>query len=1465
MFQKIIQFSIKNKLVVGAFTLALIIWGVISAMRLPIDAVPDITNNQVQIITQAPTLGAQEVEQFITTPIELAMANIPNVIEKRSISRSGISVITIVFKDNADVYWARQQISERLKEAEAQIPQGLGEPTLGPITTGLGEIYQYIIHAKKGFENKYTATDLRTMQDWIVRRQLAGTEGLAEVSGWGGYVKQYEIALDNDKLNAMNITIPEIYKALESNNENTGGSYIEQRSNAYFIRGLGLVKSLSDIEKIVVKNVNGIPVLIRDVATVQFGSATRYGAVTRNGEGEVVAGVTLMLKGENFVQVITNVKQRMAQIQKSLPEGVVIEPFIDRTELVNRAMGTVEKNLIEGGLIVVFVLVLLLGNFRAGLIVASVIPLAMLFAIILMNLFGVSGNLMSLGAIDFGLIVDGAVIIVEAIVHRIYMSKHHHVDLQKLTQPQMDEEVFQAASKIRNSAAFGEIIILIVYLPLFALVGIEGKMFRPMAQTVAFAILGAFILSLTYVPMMSALFLSKKATHKRNISDKIIDFLQQLYTPLLNWALHWKKTIVAAMVVLFAGSLILFNSLGGEFIPTLEEGDLSVEISMAQGTSLTQVVETFGKAEKILKDKFPEIKQAVTRIGSSEIPTDPMPIERADMMLSMKPKEEWTSAHTREEMMEKMEEALSILPGVNFEITQPMQMRFNELITGIKQDVAIKIYGEDLEILNAQANKIAGLIKNVKGVSEPFVEKISGLPQIQVEYNRDKIAQYGLNISDVNMVLKTAFAGNVAGVVFEGDKRFDMVVRLQKDLRKDFSNIENLYVPLPSGNKVPINQVANISFKTAPAQISHEDGQRRTFVGFNVHGRDVESTVEEIQPILDEKLKLPSGYYYTYGGQFQNLKEAKARLGIAVPVALLLILVLLYFTFNSVKQSFLIFTAVPLSAIGGIIALWLRGMPFSISAGVGFIALFGVAVLNGIVLIGYFNQLKDEGITDIYERVRKGTAIRLRPVIMTAAVASLGFLPMALSTGAGGEVQKPLATVVIGGLITATLFTLLVLPALYILFNTKINFKLNKMKKTKLPGNTAAVLLLFTFISLFAEKSYAQSNQKTLQECIDIALKNNLQIKGADLYIRQSQVLQKTGFNPDKTNLQLVQDPTSGGNIDNSIGITQTIAFPTVYANQNKLLKQETLLAQKSKLLSQNEIIKEVTEAYYNLVYSSQKIKLLQQQDSIYSNFLKRATLRYNTGETNQLEKMQAESRYKENQLQLKQANTTLSSYQLVLQKWLNTSEPVMPKENELPKMPDDYKFDTAAIKSNPLIEYYNQRLNVSTSQINLEKSKLLPDLNVGYYHQAIIKGFDPAKINRNYFPGTRIAGFQVGIGVPLFFGSQKAKIKAAKINNTLIETERQQTLLYMQSSYAVQYNEYLKAKEGLQYYETTGLKQADDIIRISNTAYTKGEIGYMEYIQNLQTAINTRLQYTDAVNQFNQSIILLNYLKGNK
>jgi heavy metal efflux system protein len=1456
MFNKIILFSIKNKVTIGLMTLALIVWGIYSLTRLPIDAVPDITNNQVQIISQAPSLGAQEVEQFITAPIELAMANIPNVIEKRSISRSGISVITIVFEDATDIYWARQQVGAQLKEAESNIPDGLAEPTLAPITTGLGEIYHYVLHTKKGYESKYSITDLRTLQDWVVRTQLAGTKGVAEVSGWGGYVKQYEIALDNEKLNSRDVTISEIYEALEKNNENTGGSYIEQQSNSYSIRGIGQVKSLADIEKIVVKNAGGVPVLIRDIGIVQFGSATRYGAVTRNGEGEVVAGITLMLKGENFNEVIENVKERIVQIQKSLPEGVIIEPFIDRTELVGRAIGTVKKNLIEGALIVIFVLVLLLGNWRAGLVVASVIPLAMLFAFAMMRLFGVSGNLMSLGAIDFGLIVDGAVIIVESVIHRIGMSKHHHQGILRLSKDQMDTEVYESSSRMMNSAAFGQIIILIVYLPLLSLVGIEGKMFKPMAQTVVFAIVGAFILSLTYVPMISSLFLSKNTTHKRNISDKIMDGLRDGYKPMLEKALRFKKLTITAAIVLFGVSMWLFSGMGGEFLPQLDEGDLTVEISMAQGTSLTQVVETFGKAEKILKSEFPEVKQVVTRIGSAEIPTDPMPVERGDMMVAMKPKGEWKTAKTKEEMTEKMEEALSVLPGVNIEITQPMQMRFNELMTGVRQDVAIKIYGEDLDVLTQQANQIAKLIAPVEGVNEPFVEQVTGLPQVVVKYDRDKIAQYGLTISDVNTILRTAFAGNVAGVVFEGEKRFDMVVRLQRDLRENISSIENLYIPLPSGNKVPLNQVAAISLKDAPAQISREDGKRRIYVGFNVKGRDVERTVAEIQQILNEKLKLPAGYYVTYGGQFQNLKEAKKRLSIAVPAALLLILGLLYVTFRSITQMFLVFTAVPLSAIGGVFALLARGMPFSISAGVGFIALFGVAVLNGIVLIGYFNQLKKEGITDIYQRVMEGTKVRLRPVIMTAAVASLGFLPMALSGGAGAEVQKPLATVVIGGLISATFLTLFVLPCLYILFSGR---------KKKLSMDTKS-LILVVIVFLMGLGSFstakAQNNPLTLDSAISLALKNNLQIRSANLAVDQARALQKTAFDPAKTEITLSQDPSSGGGNDNAIGASQAFAWPGYYKNQRNVLNSKTVLSERSRNFTRAEIIRDTKTAWYSYLFNLQTIRVLDFQDSVYRNFIKKSEIRYQTGETSNLELITARNKYQEVQALKKSAQTELKIQELRLQQLLNTKVPVQLVEDNLHVLYQNEQ-ETIDIGNNALIGYYQQQIAVANAKIQLQKSRAMPDFTLGYSQQLVVRSFDPAGLNRNYTPGTRIAGIQLGIALPIFNGAGRARVNSEKLAAQIAETDYLQIQNQFQIQYQQALQEYFKNKDIVDYYTSTGLKQADEQLRIAQVSFDLGEIGYIEYIQNISLAVQSKISYLESVNQLNQSAIQLQFFKG--
>ncbi|RYZ50892.1 MAG: efflux RND transporter permease subunit, partial [Sphingobacteriales bacterium] len=973
--------------------------------------------------------------------------------------------------------WARQQISERLQEARNQIPEGVGSPELSPITTGLGEVYQYLVLPKPGYEDKFTPTELRTIQDWIVRRQLLGTPGIADVSSFGGFLKQYEVAIDPDRLKSLGVTIPEVTKALEQNNQNTGGSYIKSGPRAYFIRTEGLVNSAEEIGKIVVRtDQSGIPLLIRDVADVQIGHAARYGALTYNDQGEAVGGIVMMLKGANSNEVIERVKERMKTIQTSLPEGVEVHAYLDRSELVGRAIDTVTRNLVEGALIVIFVLVLFLGNLRAGLVVASVIPLSMLFAIGLMVAFGVSGNLMSLGAIDFGLVVDGAVIIVEAILHRFALGNSQNLQ----TSEQRDGAVFEAASKIRQSAAFGEIIILIVYLPILALVGIEGKMFRPMAQTVTFAILGAFILSLTYVPAMSALVLRPQKAHKPNISDRMIAFLHRLYEPALQFALRAKLLVVGAAMLLLIISGVVFSRMGGEFIPTLDEGDFAVETRVLLGSSIDHTVEQSLKSAKVLLHQFPEVKEVVGKIGSAEIPTDPMPVEAIDMMVILKGRDEWTSASTREELANKMTEALEVLPGVTFSFLQPIQMRFNELMSGAKQDVVMKIYGEDLDRLSQYAAKAGSLVRNIEGAEDVYIEEVQGLPQIVVQYDRNRLAQFGLNVEELNQVVQAAFAGQSAGLVYEQERRFDLVVRMKQEFRNDIESVRNLLVPTPYGHQVPLQQVADIKLLPGINQIQRDDAKRRIMVAFNVRGRDVESVVEELREKASS-IEMAPGYYYTFGGQFENLEQAKARLQIAVPAALLLIFILLYFTFHSIWQALLIFTAVPLSAIGGVLALWLRGMPFSISAGVGFIALFGVAVLNGIVLIGYFNQLKAEGVTDIKTRILQGTAVRLRPVLMTATVASLGFLPMALSNTAGAEVQKPLATVVIGGLVSATFLTLFVLPILY--------SWLERWRGSTLAKRALGILLLFAAPNAFAQQP-APAPTLSLSQALEQAEKN---------------------------------------------------------------------------------------------------------------------------------------------------------------------------------------------------------------------------------------------------------------------------------------------------------------------------------------------------------------------------------------
>jgi cobalt-zinc-cadmium resistance protein CzcA len=1037
MFDKLVKYSIHNKLVVGIAVSLSMVAGLFSLKSLPIDAVPDITNNQVVVLTLAPTLAAQEVEQYITAPLEMQFVNIQNLEDIRSVSRQGLSVITLVFADDVSIHLARQLASDQIKMASETIPKQFGTPELAPITTGLGEIYQYTLEVSPGFEKKYDLTTQRTIQDWIVKKQLSGIDGVTEISSFGGYVKQYEISVVPERLLQMGVSLKEVFDAVSANNTNTGGSYIEKFDQTYFIRGEGTSSSLEDLGKIVIKTSNGVPILVNSVAVLKFGHAKRFGAMTKNGKGEAVGGIVLMLKGADSEKTIKEVKVRIEKINKTLPAGLKAVPFIDRTKLIDKSIKTVRNNLIEGGLIVVFVLVLLMGSIKAGLIVASVIPITMIITFGLMQLFGISANLMSLGAIDFGLLVDCSVIVVESVLYNIHSNKKYHVD--KIEKSVFNDLVYKSSTKVLSAALFGGIIILIVYLPILSLGGIEGKMFKPMAMTVSLALVIAILLSLTYVPAVTSLLLSKEGKKEFKLSQKIIDKMFNTYSPVFQYALKHHTKVLTGAIVVFLISLVLFMRMGGEFIPTLDEGDLAVDFQTPQGSSLNTTIEATTKAQQALMAEFPEIQQIVGRIGASEVPTDPMPPEASDLMINMKDHSEWTSASSTQEMVEKMAAVLEEkVPGNSAEFTQPIEMRFNEMIAGSKSEFAIKIFGNDLEVLNKKAKSVEKILQKIEGTRTVRVERISGRPQINVKYDKQKLAEFGLNIDDLNFILKTSFAGEVAGVFFENEKRFDVVVRFAKQAADDLEHIKNLQIKTGTGALIKFENVAEIGYQNAPSQISREKSNRRIIIGVDIADRDVESYAEEVAQKLESKVILPSGYYFEYGGSFENLKRAKERLILAVPAAMVLIFLLLYFSLGSFLQAGLVFSAIPFSAIGGVFALLLRGMPFSISAGVGFIALFGVAVLNGLVLISYFNQSEEK---DLMKRIVDGVSVRFRPVIVTAFVASLGFLPMAISTSAGAEVQKPLATVVIGGLITSTILTLVVLPIIYMIFMKKAEKK----------------------------------------------------------------------------------------------------------------------------------------------------------------------------------------------------------------------------------------------------------------------------------------------------------------------------------------------------------------------------------------------------------------------------------------
>ena len=1428
MFDAILRFSVKKKLFVGLTTLFLLIGGIYSMLTLPIDAVPDITNNQVQIVTVSPTLAPQEVEQLITMPVEIAMSNIMNVTEIRSVSRFGLSVVTVVFKESVPTLDARQLVNEQIQSVAGEIPSELGMPEMMPITTGLGEIYQYVLKVEPGYEDKYDAMELRTIQDWIVKRQLSGIPGIVEINSFGGYLKQYEVAVDPDVLFSLNITIGEVFEALNKNNQNTGGSYIEKVNRAYYIRSEGMISRIKDVEQIVVANRNGIPIRISDIGTVRFGAPKRFGAMTMDGKGECVGGIAMMLKGANANVVTGELEKRVEKIQKILPEGVTIEPYLNRSELVNRNISTVIYNLIEGAIIVFLVLIVFLGNVRAGLIVASVIPLAMLFAFILMRIFNVSANLMSLGAIDFGIVVDGSIVILEGILAHIYSKKFKG---RTLSAEEMDAEVEKGASSVVRSATFAVFIILIVFFPILTLTGIEGKYFTPMAKTLVFCIIGALFLSLTYVPMMASLFLKHHIVTKPTFADKFFEALNKLYARALSFCLRFKWQTVATAFVALVISLFLFTRLGAEFIPTLDEGDFAMQMTLPAGSSLSESIEVSNEAEKLLMDKLPEIKHVVAKIGTAEVPTDPMAVEDADVMIVMKPFKEWTSAASRAEMVEKMKEALEPLSDrAEFNFSQPIQLRFNELMTGAKADIAVKLYGEDTHELYQKAKEAAAFVEKVPGASDVIVEQTMGLPQLVVKYNRGKIARYGINIEELNTIIRTAYAGEASGVVFENERRFDLVVRLDQDKVADL-NLDKLFVRSNEGIQIPVSEVATIDLVNGPLQINRDATKRRIVIGVNVRGADIQQVVQDIQKTLDKNIQLKPGYYFEYGGQFENLQNAINTLLVVVPVALMLILLLLFFAFKNVTYTLVVFSTVPLSLIGGILALWLRGLPFSISAGVGFIALFGVAVLNGILMINHFNDIRKETMYALSTRrvIARGTAHLLRPVFLTGLVASLGFVPMAIATSAGAEVQRPLATVVIGGLIVSTVLTLLIIPVFYQIVSYTVVWKRRFSAKKFL-----FFFLLLAVVSPFTAKA---QEKVTMDQAIELAKQNHPRLKIASAAIRQVKAGRGEVLELSSTEMNYSWGQLNGElRKDKQWEVTQGLGSLLTPFYKNALVNRQVETGTFYRQIVEKEVVAEVKRAWAYYLYACNLRALYNDQNKLAEQLQRMGELRYHQGEITLLEKNMTTSMAADMKNRLFQAQ---EEEKLALSRlnWVCYADrPLVPVDTALVQFPVDYQ---APSFSEVHMNYFQSQANEAKAQLNVERSRFFPELSFGYVRQDIL-------------PLKGLNSWMVGVSFPVYFLPRRSKIKQAKVAAVIARTEAETNTqnLYNKVSEAVA--SLRRQSESLRYYTTSALKEADELLKVANLQLQHSETNITEFIQAVNVARDIRRGYLETVYQYN-------------
>ena len=1431
MFKAIVHFSIQKKLFVGLTTLFLLLGGIYAMMTLPIDAVPDITNNQVQIVTVSPTLAPQEVEQLITMPIEIAMSNIMNVEEIRSVSRFGLSLVTVVFKESVPTLDARQLINEQIQTVAGEIPTELGTPELMPITTGLGEIYQYVLRVEPGYEEKYDAMELRTIQDWIVKRQLSGIPGIVEINSFGGYLKQYEVAVDPDALYSLNITIGEVFEALNRNNQNTGGSYIEKINKAYYIRSEGMIGKIKDIERIVITNRGGIPIHISDVGSVRFGSAKRFGAMTKDGEGECVGGIAMMLKGANANVVTKELEARVERVQKMLPEGVRVEPYLNRSELVDRNISTVIRNLIEGALIVFIVLIIFLGNVRAGLIVASVIPLAMLFAFILMRVFGVSANLMSLGAIDFGIVVDGSIVILEGMLAHIYSRR---LMGRTLSAEEMDREVEAGAGHVARSATFAVLIILIVFFPLLTLTGIEGKYFTPMAKTLVFCIIGALILSLTYVPMMASLFLKRTISSKPTFADRFFGKLNGVYRRTLHFCLRHIWGTIACSFAALAVSLFLFTRLGAEFIPTLDEGDFAMQMTLPAGSSLTHSIELSKQAEETLMKNFPEIKHVVAKIGTAEVPTDPMAVEDADIMIVMKPFKEWTSASSRAEMVEKMKASLEPITGAEFNFSQPIQLRFNELMTGAKADIAIKLYGEDMAELYKKAKEASLFVEQVPGAADVIVEQAMGLPQLVVHYDRAKIARYGMNIEELNTIIRTAYAGEAAGVVFENERRFDLVLRLDNDKVADL-NLDKLFVRTAEGIQIPVSEVATIELVNGPLQINRDATKRRIVIGVNVRDADIQKVVRTIQETLDKHIKLEPGYYFEYGGQFENLRNAIDTLTIVIPVALSLILLLLFFAFKSVTYSLVVFSTVPLSLIGGILALWLRGLPFSISAGVGFIALFGVAVLNGILMINHFNNLRKQTKYQMTTNriLAKGCPHLLRPVFLTGLVASLGFVPMAIAKSAGAEVQRPLATVVIGGLIVSTILTLIIIPVFYRLVNSSAAWKRQRWLKRLLP------FLLFLGI-LFP--THAQQTV-SLEEAVTIALENHPRLKTATASIERSRASRGESWEVSPTTFNYSWGQINGETRnDNQMEITQSLGSLLTPFYKNALVNRQVATGEYYRDLVKKEITAEVKRAWAYYQYAFHLCALYKEQIEWAGRLRKASQLRYEQGDITLLERNMSSTLVADLQTRLSQAEEEL---QLATRRfsWTCYSDsPLLPMDTTLVLFP----ARVAEIAPSDIhLNYFRSVADEKKAMLRIERSRFFPELSVGYVRQKIA-------------PLSGLDSWMVGISFPVLFFPQHSRVRQAKIDSYIARTEAESNIRQLNNKVEELSVALRKEGEHIRYYTTGALPEADALLKSATVQFKENETDITQFVQSLNAAREIRRGYIEAVYAYNISALEL-------